>query len=287
MAACVHLLARRDHSTGQLERLMAVNLEEELVSAGAAGVASEAGRAGDAADVLRRRLLRLSFDVHDGPMQDLIAMAQRMRLLRGRVAGASDLELRDAVVVELTDLVARVAETEGMLRSLMFELEHGSNADAETASIVAEHVEAFELHTDTSVDVSLSGDLELFTDSQRIALARVLRESLSNIARHANASNVTVSLHGTSERLQAEIEDDGRGFSPGTTASDSRRHIGLAAMRERLELLGGTLTVRSQLGKGTRITAVIEKWRPANSGGTNKPESPTMRRLKESKTTAR
>lgn len=241
---------------------MAVIAEEVLAPVRGARIRTDAVDVGDEADVLRRRLLRLSFDVHDGPMQDLIAMAQRMHGLRDRASASSDLELREAVVLELTDLVVRAGETEAMLRSLMFELEHSGDTDADASSIVAEHVEAFERHTKASVDVAVGGDLELFTDSQRIALARILRESLSNIARHANASTVTVTVAGTEKALRIEVEDDGCGFCPDATASDGRRHIGLTAMRERLALLGGTLTIDSRPEQGTRVTAEIKKWRP-------------------------
>lgn len=104
--------------------------------------------------------------------------------------------------------------------------------------------------------------MELHTDSQRIALDRVLREALVNVEKHSGAANVTVHLDGSRDKLVLTVRDDGRGFESDT--SDSLRlRIGLRGMRERLELIGGELSVASRAGGPTTVTATIEKWRPA------------------------
>jgi two-component system NarL family sensor kinase len=86
------------------------------------------------------------------------------------------------------------------------------------------------------------------------ALYRICQETLTNVARHAAAERVTVRLVATPERVRLVVEDDGRGFD----ASDvpEGRH-GLVGMRERAEMLGGTLEVRSNPGAGTRIEAAV------------------------------
>jgi two-component system NarL family sensor kinase len=112
------------------------------------------------------------------------------------------------------------------------------------------------------VDVAAYGDVELHTDSQRIALDRVLRESLTNIAKHSGAKNVTVHLQGLAGVLLLKVQDDGCGFDPEVWEQSTAR-LGLRSMRSRVELLGGGLTVDTQVGGPTTITAAIEKWRPA------------------------
>ena len=86
------------------------------------------------------------------------------------------------------------------------------------------------------------------------ALYRICQEALTNVARHAGAERATVRLVATPERVRLVVEDDGRGFD----ASDvpEGRH-GLVGMRERAEMLGGTLEVRSDPGAGTRIEAAV------------------------------
>jgi two-component system, NarL family, sensor kinase len=209
-------------------------------------------------EAMRRRLARMAFDVHDGPMQELIALSYGLQALQKKVAGELD---RDQVHSEFEQLGARLVETEQMLRSMMFALEQTSAEPTDQSTIVERQVAAFRDRCPAAtVEVVASGNVELQTDSQRIALDRVLRESLSNIAKHADADNVTVRLQGLRDVLVVQISDDGRGFE----AVDERfgARVGLRAMRDRLEMIGGTLTIDSRPGGPTTISATIEKWQP-------------------------
>jgi two-component system NarL family sensor kinase len=214
------------------------------------------------AEALQRRLQRMAFDVHDGPMQDLIAIGFGLRALRATVVRSPDGDGADHLGAEFDELGVRLAETEKVLRSMMFSLEENAAARTDLLAVVAEHVETFKSHAPAAVEVIAHGDLELCTDSQRIAAERVLRESLSNIAKHAGADNVTIQLRGTRDSLLLQVRDDGRGFEPGDRRRSGTARIGLDAMRERLELIGSSLTVDSSPGGPTAITAVIEKWDP-------------------------
>jgi signal transduction histidine kinase len=151
-----------------------------------------------------------------------------------------------------------------MLRSLMFALEDSSGIAPDVLANIEEHVVAFQRHCDASIDLTASGDLELFSDSQHIAVERVVREALSNIAKHADASCVTIELRGDAKTLVARISDDGRGFSP-ANARAAADGVGLTAMRQRLEMIGGTLNIDSRPGGPTTLTAAIRKWRPADA----------------------
>ena len=85
-----------------------------------------------------------------------------------------------------------------------------------------------------------------------VALYRVCQEALTNVARHACASRVTVRLVATPEAVQLLVMDDGRGFDPSRVADD--RH-GIVGMRERVEMLGGSLEIES--GEGTRVEVTL------------------------------
>jgi signal transduction histidine kinase len=216
-----------------------------------------------ATEDLRRRLVRMACDVHDGPMQELIAMSQRLHKLRkNAVASGPEGSLLGE---EFGLLIAHLAETEQMLRSMVFSLEQGAEEQLDLLAIVDEHVGNFKAQAPgVVVSVLTDGVLELHTDSQRIAVSRVLRESLSNIVKHARATRVTIHLQGLSDSLLVRIRDDGDGFEPSRQAREGTKRIGLHAMKERLELIGGRLTVESQPQGPTTITAVIEKWQPNN-----------------------
>ena len=84
-------------------------------------------------------------------------------------------------------------------------------------------------------------------------LARIVREAVSNAARHGEASNVTVRLSNT-DGIRVAVIDDGKGFDPD---APRRRGFGLTSMRERAEMRGATVLVESQPGKGTKVEVVL------------------------------
>lgn len=90
-------------------------------------------------------------------------------------------------------------------------------------------------------------------ENQQIALFRVIQEALTNTARHAKARRVEVALSAWDKRIRGLISGDGQGFDPAQTPVS----IGLLGMRERVEQLGGSLSVQSAPGEGTRISFVI------------------------------
>jgi two-component system, NarL family, sensor kinase len=213
-----------------------------------------------AVESLRRRLVRMAFDVHDGPMQELIALGYGLHELRQKVADSS--ERSDGLTGEFDELGNRLADTEQMLRAMMRSLEQTAAGETDIVAIIEEQVDTFRRRCpSTSIDVVAVGDVELHTDSQRIALDRVLRETLVNIEKHAAATKVTVRVEGLRDTLVLTIEDDGRGFDNESWERLTVR-VGLRSMRERLELIGGNLSLDSRPGGPTTVTATIQKWRP-------------------------
>lgn len=100
--------------------------------------------------------------------------------------------------------------------------------------------------------VSVEGDESLVTPQVRGELFLILREGVRNAVTHSGARTIKVEVNITERQLRAAVEDDGRGFEPGEETTQSGG-TGLASMKERASLLGGTLTLISDLGKGTRI----------------------------------
>jgi len=90
------------------------------------------------------------------------------------------------------------------------------------------------------------------------ALYRIAQEGLANILKHAHAWRVEVELLETPFGVALRIEDNGRGFDPSSVAQRvDRPHLGLIGMQERVELLGGTLTVEAAPGAGTSVQVRI------------------------------
>ena len=87
------------------------------------------------------------------------------------------------------------------------------------------------------------------------ALYRIAQESLSNVAKHANATEVSVVLETTHSEAILTVRDNGRGFrtSDGALDSTNARSVGMGSIRERAAILGGIAEIRSQPGRGTTI----------------------------------
>ncbi len=115
------------------------------------------------------------------------------------------------------------------------------------------------LQVDARVDLPRRG----LTPALESTIYRVCQEALTNVARHAEAGAVTLTASADERRVIVEIVDDGRGFDP---AVASARSHGLVGMRERVELLGGTLTVTSAPGAGATVRAEIPRLSVSRDG---------------------
>lgn len=102
-----------------------------------------------------------------------------------------------------------------------------------------------------------------------LALYRILQETLKNVEKHARASHVTVHLTKPGDFVQLTINDDGMGFDPDhhPARRKGKGGFGLLGMRERATYVGGTLMVKSVLGKGTTIHAQIPLIDRMSGGG--------------------
>ena len=97
---------------------------------------------------------------------------------------------------------------------------------------------------------------DLFSQDRQIIIYRILQETLTNIGKHARARDVSLAVQKYAGRVSFSIHDDGKGFDPPQVAmkKPSERGLGLAIMEERAQMLGGSLEIWSEEGKGTRIT---------------------------------
>jgi signal transduction histidine kinase len=108
------------------------------------------------------------------------------------------------------------------------------------------------------VHLDLEGAEARLDDEREFALYRVVQEALANVIKHAEASEVTITVRFETAATAVEIRDDGRGFAvPARLEEIGGDHLGLLGMRERLAGLGGTVCVESVPGQGTRVRAEI------------------------------
>jgi signal transduction histidine kinase len=214
----------------------------------------------DLAEALRRRLIRLALDVHDGPMQNLAVIGFSLGDLRRRLH--SNLEPGDHALIDagMERLGADLGRVESDLRALITALEDGGVTSLPLVDAIELEIVAFERRSAAKVQLHAIGGVRTETDSQRIALQAVAREALANVGKHAAAHNVWITLNGSEERVTLEIEDDGRGFRVG--GKSRHGHMGLDGMRSRIEMLGGEFRVKSRPGGPTRVSATLHAWHP-------------------------
>ena len=120
-------------------------------------------------------------------------------------------------------------------------------------------VKLFSQQTRIHVDLKVFAGVEQLDSNQRTILYRVAQEAINNVARHAEASRVEVSVQKLADGgICMKIKDDGKSFSvAGVSNAKGRKRLGLLGMRERLEMVGGHFSVESARGQGTTITARI------------------------------
>ena len=205
-----------------------------------------------------RGLLRLSLDLHDGPMQDLAAVGfalERLRRDLEAVPGDSS-----ALLLQVDGIREQLAVIELSLRKVVDAT--GNQVSGSTlASLVDAEVARFSRLDEAAVELHVDTEIEPATDSQLIALHRVLREALTNVHKHAHARRVKVSLYEADDVIHLEVTDDGVGFDP--TVGGRAGALGLNGMHERLRMLESTLSVESRPGGPTTIAAAVRRWQPS------------------------
>jgi two-component system, NarL family, sensor kinase len=221
---------------------------------------------GSASDAAERRLIRLAYDLHDGPLQELAALTSDLRLFRLQLASALPSEQRSLLLGRVDDLDARLGCLEGELREFAVALEPRSLVEKPFTEALLDEAKAFSDAGEAKLRLELEGAFDALTASQRIALLRVAREALTNARSHSGATEVVLSVVETSRQVRLRIADNGRGFTVEPMVARAARagRLGLLGMSDRIRLLGGTFRLRSRPGGPTVVSATIPRWSPAD-----------------------
>lgn len=203
---------------------------------------------------------RLALELHDGPVQALIALGQRAEMAGRLIERGQDSEaavqleeLRQAEQAAIHDLRRLIAG----LRPLYLE---------DLGLVPALEVLVRRLAALTPAEIRLeTGSCSRLGPEVELAAYRIAQEALQNAVQHATASRITVHVSCAPDELVLAIADDGQGFDPaGRPDVFTRRgHFGLLGMQERAAQLGGTLRVQSAPGQGTCVTAHLPAHPPA------------------------
>lgn len=213
-----------------------------------------------------RRLTRLGFDLHDGPLQELLLLGEDLRTFREQLASALDGgEQARLLQGRVDDLDARLVELEAGLRRISRAVHASFLLDRPFAEAVHELCDSFAARTGIAPAVALEDDPASMSPSQRIALLSVIGEALNNVREHGRgARSVQVSIELAADGVSARVRDDGCGFEvePALLDAARRGRIGLAGIYERVRLLEGECTVESRPGGPTEIALRLPRWEP-------------------------
>jgi signal transduction histidine kinase len=211
-----------------------------------------------------RRLMRLGFDLHDGPIQDVLALAAEVRLLQQQVYPFVLEDHRELAYGRFEDLTARLVDLDRHLREVAHSLETKSILSRPLGEILHREVDNFCERTGIAGSLEIRGDPDSLSSAQRITVFRAIQEALANIREHSGASSVEVRLRARRSAIEVQIVDDGTGFEVERALAKAaqRGRLGLVGMAERVRMLGGTFDVESRPGGPTTLKFTLPRWEP-------------------------
>ncbi len=193
--------------------------------------------------------------LHDSIAQALNFLNLEVQLLGDAVARENLTEVR-AIVPQLRRGVEEsYQDVRELLHNFRAKLDHGNLRDAVEATIAR-----FQGQCSTKAHLAIrdSRDARALDPEQQLQVLFILQEALSNVRKHAQAENVTITVQlGRDFRLV--VEDDGRGFDPDVVAAKSDGQFGLHVMRERAQRISGKLAITSQPGDGVRVELALPR----------------------------
>ncbi|MCJ7584834.1 MAG: sensor histidine kinase [Anaerolineales bacterium] len=201
----------------------------------------------NAQEAERQRLSRL---MHDGPAQALsnfILQAEiAMRLLGSDVEQAR---------TELGNLKVAAMSTFQKVRNFIFELRPMMLDDLGLAPTIQRYVEMYKEQSGLDVSVIVTGNERRLEPYLEVLIFRAMQELVGNAAHHSQGNVIKIQADMGDSLIKLTVEDNGKGFDPDVI--NERSSLGLKLIKERVELLGGSLDIDSSLGKGSRIFLTV------------------------------
>ncbi len=189
-------------------------------------------------------------ELHDGTAQELATHLVRLRLLERA-------ESPEERVTQMAALREGLDQTSEGVRRIARGLRPPELEDAGLLVALQAHARSIEETRQVGIQIRpFSGVDEALTPDGRLALYRIVQEAVTNAARHGAPERITVEVSLADGRIRISVEDDGAGFDL-STVERGGGGLGLMGMRERAAILGGRLTILSEVGEGTRVDVAL------------------------------
>lgn len=195
----------------------------------------------------RRRVAR---EIHDGPAQLLANVVLRIDVCQ-KLFGVDPVRLR----TELDQLKEIVRLSLQDVRKIIFDLRPMALDDLGLVPALRAFLQDYQQRTAIETDFAFFGQDRRFDSTFEVAVFRLVQEALTNVAKHARATQVWVKVDVTHKtELRMTIKDNGVGFDPAAIQGETAgKKFGLMGMKERAGLLGGSMEIQSAPGQGTRL----------------------------------
>ncbi len=197
----------------------------------------------------RQRLYR---DVHDGPAQVLANAIFEVEYLE-RIAERAPAETRQTLRSELGTLKGQFKASLDSVRGMIYDLRPPELSELGLADAIRNYASEWETRCGIRVSSKLDVAETRLTPQQELGVYRVMQEALQNVHKHAQAAAVSIVWQRSAGSWVLHVTDDGVGFDL-VKAARRAKSVGLVAMRERAELIGGSLQIQSTPGKGSAVT---------------------------------
>ncbi|MGA9755373.1 MAG: response regulator [Desulfobaccales bacterium] len=197
---------------------------------------------------------RISRELHDELGQSLLVL----KLQANRIAKKLG-ENQPAIRIKFQEMIRQMDRLVDEVRRLARDLSPTMVRDLGLSSALKRLIEEFSRSYDIQADIHpIKGLDELFPREAQINIYRLFQESLTNIGKYAQASRLTIAMQREDGQVAFMVADNGKGFRVNEVLGDpTRRGLGLMAMQERARMMGGSLEIESEEGKGTRIAFII------------------------------
>ncbi len=196
---------------------------------------------------------RISSELHDGLAQWLVSASYGMQLCEAFLTS----ERQDDTLSEIKRTNNILNQSIKELRRIILDLHPIALAELGLIEALRKQVEGFNRENGVKCDFRIIGNMTTLSLVQEVSIYRIILEAMNNVRKHAQASHVDLVLKFDLEYAIVEIADDGQGFDLSEALSDkvAKSSIGLITMKERAEMLGGTLNIDTAPGRGTKISA--------------------------------
>jgi len=197
---------------------------------------------------------RIAREIHDELGQTLTGLKMNLRWAEKRLSRESPINLNPVLdkIVEAGELAdATIAS----VQRISAELRPGVLDDLGLAAAIKLETQRFRQRTGLTSRLEMSEPLPVLSPDKATAVFRIFQEALTNVARHADATELTVELGVQADELVLRLTDNGKGLAP--AALDDPKLLGLLGMRERAESLGGEISFETGSPRGTSVTLVV------------------------------